>query len=55
MKERLFGVADKIKTLTNWQPKYNLQEGLKHTIEWFSKPENLKQIFIMFKQTVDFN
>lgn len=41
--ERLLGAADKIKSLTNWQPKYNLQEGLKHTIEWFSKPENLSR------------
>ncbi len=41
--ERLLGAADKIKSLTNWQPKYNLQEGLKYTIEWFSKPENLSR------------
>jgi nucleoside-diphosphate-sugar epimerase len=41
--ERLLGAADKIKSLTNWQPKYNLLEGLKHTIEWFSKPENLSR------------
>ena len=41
--ERLLGAADKIKSLTNWQPKYNLHDGLKQTIEWFSKPENLKQ------------
>ena len=41
--ERLLGSADKIKSLTNWQPKYSLQEGLKQTIEWFSIPENLKQ------------
>ena len=41
--ERLLGSAEKIKSLTNWEPKFNLQEGLKQTIEWFSKPENLKQ------------
>ena len=41
--ERLLGSADKIKSLTNWQPKYSLHEGLKQTIEWFSIPENLKQ------------
>ena len=41
--ERLLGAADKIKSLTQWQPQYNLQEGLKHTIEWFSKPENLSR------------
>lgn len=41
--ERLLGSAEKIKTLTNWKPNYTLHEGLKQTIEWFSKPENLKQ------------
>jgi len=41
--ERLLGASDKIKSLTNWQPKYNLHEGLKQTIEWFSKPENLSR------------
>jgi nucleoside-diphosphate-sugar epimerase len=41
--ERLLGATDKIKSLTNWQPKYNLQEGLNQTIEWFSKPENLSR------------
>ncbi len=41
--ERLLGAADKIKSLTNWQPKYSLEEGLKQTIEWFGKPENLSR------------
>ena len=41
--DRLLGSADKIKFLTNWQPKFSLQEGLIQTIEWFSKTENLKQ------------
>ena len=41
--ERLLGSAEKIKSLTNWQPKHTLQEGLKQTIEWFSKPENLNK------------
>jgi NAD dependent epimerase/dehydratase len=41
--ERLLGSADKIKTMTAWQPQYNLKDGLTQTIEWFSKPENLKQ------------
>lgn len=40
--ERLLGSAEKIKSLTNWEPKHNLKDGLKQTIEWFSKPENLK-------------
>jgi len=41
--ERLLGAADKIKSLTRWQPQYDLQEGLTQTIEWFSKPENLSR------------
>lgn len=38
---RLFGSNEKIKRLTNWKPKYTLEEGLKDTIEWFSKKGNL--------------
>ena len=38
---RLFGSNQKIKELTNWKQKYSLEEGLKETIEWFSKKENL--------------
>jgi len=32
-------VADisKIKKILNWQPKYNLKDGLKKDIEWFKK------------------
>ena len=32
--ERLLGCNEKIKALTNWTPKYTLQEGLKETIEF---------------------
>ncbi len=39
---RLFGSNQKLKELTNWEQKYTLDESLKQTIEWFSKPENLK-------------
>lgn len=39
--ERLFGSNQKIKTLTNWQPDYNLQTGLAETIAWFGNKENL--------------
>lgn len=38
---RLFGSNQKIKKLTDFTLNYNLDEGLKQTIEWFSKPENL--------------
>lgn len=40
--ERLMGAADKIGALTVWKQKHDLKEGLKHTIEWFRDPENLK-------------
>lgn len=40
--ERLVGSAEKIKSLTSWEPKYNLDEGIKQTIEWFSNSENIK-------------
>lgn len=40
---RLWGDNTKIKSLTGWAPKYDLRAGLERTIEWFTKPENLKQ------------
>ena len=40
--ERLFGDNTKIKELTNWEQKFNLEQGLQQTIEWFSDKENLK-------------
>ena len=40
---RLFGSNEKLKTFTDWNQKYTLEEGLKETIEWFSQKENLKQ------------
>ncbi len=39
--DRLLGSNKKIKELTNWSSKYSLEDGLKETIEWFSKSENL--------------
>ena len=41
--ERLLGSAEKIKSLTKWEPSFNLEQGLQQTIEWFSNPINLKQ------------
>ena len=42
---RLFGDNNLIKEITNWHPKYSgkkgFREGLKLTIDWFSKKENL--------------
>lgn len=31
---RLLGCNDKIKELTNWTPKYSLQQGIEETIDW---------------------
>ena len=39
---RLFGDNTKLKNLTNWQPKFTLQQGLEETIEWFSNRDNSK-------------
>lgn len=39
--ERLIGSNEKIKKLTGWQPKYDLKQGLRETVEWFKDPKNL--------------
>lgn len=39
---RLFGSNQKLTSLTTWKPKFDLENGLKHTIDWFSIPENLR-------------
>ena len=38
---RLCGDNSKIRELTGWQPAYTLEEGLRETIDWFTRPENL--------------
>ena len=38
---RLWGENKLIKELTGWKPEYSLEKGLRETIEWFKKPENL--------------
>jgi NAD dependent epimerase/dehydratase len=40
---RLFGSNEKLKSYTDWNQKYTLEEGLKETIDWFSRKENLQQ------------
>ncbi len=40
--ERLLGDNTKIKKLTNWRPRYTLDEGIQITIEWFRNKENLR-------------
>jgi NAD dependent epimerase/dehydratase len=39
---RLLGANEKIKRLTDWTPLFDLNAGLKETIEWFSQDHNLK-------------
>ena len=39
---RLYGDNSKIIEFTNWKPEYNLEQGLKKTIDWFSDDNNLK-------------
>lgn len=40
---RLWGDNTLIKELTHWKPEYTLEEGLRETIEWFTRVENLKK------------
>lgn len=40
---RLWSDNRKIRTLTGFEPKYSIREGLEKTIEWFLDPENLKK------------
>jgi nucleoside-diphosphate-sugar epimerase len=38
---RLWCDNSKIKTLTGFEPKYSIREGLEKTVEWFINPQNL--------------
>lgn len=40
---RLWGDNTKIKDLTGFAPQYDIEKGLRETVEWFTKPENLKK------------
>ena len=40
---RLLGDNTLIKKLTGWEPRVSLEEGLKKTIEWVTRPENMKK------------
>ena len=40
---RLWGDNSLMKSLTGWQPEYNIEKGLKETIDWFLEGENLKK------------
>jgi len=41
--QRLLCEAAELKKLTGHSPKYTLERGLRETIDWFSKPNNLKK------------
>ena len=38
---RLWGDNAQIKALTGFAPRYSIEKGLRETIDWFTKPENL--------------
>lgn len=38
---RLLGDNSLLKTLTDWQPDYNIEKGLEETINWYIKKVNL--------------
>jgi len=40
---RLFGDNKKIMELTGYKPTYTIDDGLKETIDWFTKSDNLKK------------
>lgn len=40
---RLCGDNSKLKRLTGWSPEITLEEGLRRTIDWFTRPENLSR------------
>ena len=40
---RLWCDNTKIRQLTKFEPAYTIQEGLKVTVDWFSRPENLSK------------
>lgn len=45
---RLLGSNEKIRRLTGWEPRYSLEQGLQATIDWMTRPENLK----LYKPTI---
>ena len=46
--EQLLGCNKKIRTLTDWEPQYDLARGLAETIEWFRNPAHA----VKYKQHV---
>jgi len=40
---RLWGDNTLVRSLTGWQPEYKIEEGLRETIDWFTRPDNLRK------------
>lgn len=40
---RLLGSSQKLRRITKWKPKVNIDKGLKETIEWFKDPQVLSK------------
>jgi nucleoside-diphosphate-sugar epimerase len=40
---RLVCDSAKLRRRTGWQPRHTLNDGLKHTIDWFLDPGNLNR------------
>ena len=40
---RLIGNNSQITSLTDWRPRYSLEDGLRETVEWFTKGDNLSK------------
>lgn len=40
---RLWGDNSLIAALTDWRPSYDIETGLRETVKWFIKGENLKK------------
>ena len=40
---RLLGDNSLITSLTDWRPRYSLEDGLRKTIEWMTDPNNLSK------------
>ena len=46
--DRLYANIDKAISTLEWKPKFSLNDGLKITIDWFSKEENLNKYKLLY-------
>lgn len=40
---RLLGDNTLITSITNWRPEFNLEQGIKKTVDWITKDNNLRR------------